>query len=246
VAGAAETLVDAVRQALPVGVKRRARRALGLSSYRAVDADWHRRTIGNVHLWDELGKLQLDYLVGEGLEPGHYLLDVGCGPLRAGVHFIAYLEPGHYFGVDKNARMLERAREVELPRYGIGDRRPTLAAIDDFGFDRLGRQFDFAIAQSVFTHLPLNSIMRCLMEMERALVVGGRFYASFFENPDGKRNLGDVHQTDGIVTHFDSDFFHYDFDTFAWICDGTKLRADYVGDWGHPNNQKLLRFTREP
>src|SRR3712207_8664912 len=59
-------------------------------------------------------------------------------------------------------------------------------------FGRFGRQFDYAIAQSVFTHLPLNNIVRCLMEIERALTPGGRFYATFYLNPGGKRKLEDI------------------------------------------------------
>ena len=64
------------------------------------------------------GMLQFDFLVAQGLKPEHYLLDVGCGPLRAGVHFMAYLEAGHYFGVEKRADLLEAGRDVEIPRSG--------------------------------------------------------------------------------------------------------------------------------
>lgn len=35
---------------------------------------------------------------------------------------------------------------------------------DHFEFDKLGRKFAYAIAQSVFTQLPLNSVIRCLVE----------------------------------------------------------------------------------
>jgi hypothetical protein len=80
--------------------------------------------------------------------------------------------------------------------------------------------------------------------MERALDEGGRFYATIFENPQGKRNLADINQTETIVTHFDADFFHYDFATFEWICEGTRLEPTYIGDWGHPRNQRMLLFTR--
>lgn len=239
-----QRVVDRVKPFVPLGVKRRVKGALPKRLYKYVDHDWHRRTIGNVHLWDELGPLQLEYLKEQGLTPHHYLLDVGCGPLRAGVHFLRYLEPGHYYGIEKDADVLALAREIELPRYGVEDREPHLLANGRFEFDRFGRAFDYALAQSVFTHLPLNNIIRCLMEMERALVEGGRFYATIFENPQGKRNLADIRQTETVVTHFDADFFHYDFATFEWICEGTRLEPTYIGDWGHPRNQKMLLFTR--
>src|SRR3954453_8856690 len=88
-----------IKQYVPFGVKRRVRRTLPDRYRRLWDPDWHRGTVrGTDAFWDELGKLQLDYLVGQGLKPEHYVLDVGCGPLRAGVHFIGYLEPGQQRG----------------------------------------------------------------------------------------------------------------------------------------------------
>jgi SAM-dependent methyltransferase len=238
------SILRAVKPYIPVPAKRAAKRALPRRYHRLFDPDWHRRTIGNVELWDEIGTLQFQFLVDQGLEPQHYLIDVGCGPLRGGARFIRYLEPGRYFGIDKNQAALEEARELELTPEEIEAKRPTLAAMSDFGFARLGQSFDYALAQSVFTHLPLNEIIRCVMNIERALVPGGKFYATFFENPQGKFNLDDVHQTDSVVTHFDRDFFHYDVATFEWICEGTRLSVEYVGDWGNPRNQKMLVFTR--
>jgi SAM-dependent methyltransferase len=238
------SLVRTLKRAVPVSVKRPLKRAIPRRYHRYFDPDWHRRSIGNIRLWETLGKLQLDYLVGRGLEPKHYLLDVGCGPLRAGIHVIRYLESGHYYGVDLNGPVLEEARRLELPRQGLVDKRPVLAEMDDFAFGRLGRQFDYALAQSVFTHLPLNAIIRCLVEMDKALVAGGEFYATFFLNDRGRFNLDDVHQTAEVVTHFDRDFYHYDVGTFEWICEGTGLKVEYLGDWDNPVNQKMLVFRK--
>ena len=209
--------------------------------------DRHRVLVGG--MWEEVGRLQFDFLVAQGLQPSHSLLDVGCGSLRGGVHFIAYLEAGHYYGIDRDAEVLASGRDVELPRYGLSGKAPVLVEMEDFGFDRLGRSFDYALAQSVFTHLPLNSIVRCLMNIEAALVPGGRFYATFFENPGGKRNLRPVlHPVRGepsLYSYFDRDPYHYDLDTFRWICEGTRLGVEYLGDWNHPRDQKMLLFTRQ-
>jgi SAM-dependent methyltransferase len=182
--------------------------------------------------------------VDRGLEPHHYLLDVGCGPLRGGIRFIRYLDPGHYYGVEKDAAVLEEARRVELPRYGLEGRWPTLVAMENFDLPSLGRTFDFALAQSVFTHLPINKIVRCLMQMEKVLAPGGRFYATIWENPEGKFNLGELHHAGGKVTNFDADAFHYDVATFEWICAGTSLAVERLGKWGHPQDQVMLVFTK--
>jgi SAM-dependent methyltransferase len=225
-------------------VKRPVRRAIPSRYHRYFDPEWHRQTIGNMPQWDYLGRLQLDYLVERGLEPHHHLLDVGCGPLRAGIHFIEYLEPGHYAGTDKRGDVLETARIVELPQRGLEAKEPLLVADERFEFGKLGRTFDFAMAQSVFTHLPLNSIMRCLVEMGRALNPGGKFYASIFENPQGKLHLDDIQQADTTVTHYERDFYHYDLETLRYACEGTGLTLGYEGDYGHPHNEKMLVFTR--
>jgi SAM-dependent methyltransferase len=242
--GVSGPLVGKVAQRIPPPVKRRLRRVLPQRYWRHFDPNWYHHVLGLPAEFERLGKLQLDYLVGQGLEPRHRLLDVGCGPLRAGVHFIRYLEPGHYFGIDRRADWLEIGREVEIPRNGLGDKRPVLVQMDDFGFERLGAKFDYALAQSVFTHLPANSILRCLMAIEKVLVPGGKFYATFYLNEQGKRNLDPIQQTARISSHFDRNPFHYDVAAFEWMCEDTSLTPEYLGDWGSPRNQKMLVFTK--
>ncbi len=238
-------VVERVKPLVPLAVKREVWRRIPPRYRHHLDADWHRRTIRqDLEHWEYLGKLQLDYLVERGLEPQHDLLDVGCGPLRAGIHFISYLDVGKYAGVDKRPDVLETARLVEVPRAGVEWKQPALLASDDFELEQLGRKFDFAIAQSVFTHLPLNSIMRCLVEMGKVLKPGGRFYATIFENPHGKLHVDDVRQSENAVTHYDRDFYHYDLDSLRFACEGTGLTLASEGDWGHPNNSKMIVFTR--
>ncbi|MGH2979760.1 MAG: class I SAM-dependent methyltransferase [Solirubrobacterales bacterium] len=203
---------------------------------------WHRRAVGGVGpMWDRIADLQLEFMTGAGLRPEHCLLDIGCGSLRGGSRFIPYLDAGHYFGVDRNARLIETGLSEEIDEDVRAEKRPQVAVMEDFGFERLGRRFDFALAQSVFTHLPLNSIMRCLVNVARVLEPDGRCYATFFENPD-KRNLDPVEQA-MTESFYDADPFHYDVDTLACVCRGTGLELEYVGEWGHPRGQRMLLFT---
>jgi SAM-dependent methyltransferase len=237
-----QRVFGAVTPHVPLSIKRPIKRRIPKRYYRWIDPEWHRWSIGG--MWDVLGKLQFDYLVAHGLRPEHYLLDVGCGPLRGGIHFVRYLEPGRYYGVDRDEDKLIAGREVELQEQGLLDKRPTLVVMDDFGFERLRQTFDYALAQSVFTHLTVNQIQRCVMNMEKVLRPGGKFFATFYENPKGKWNLEPVEQKRGIFTHFDRDFFHYDFATFEWIAEGTSLSVENLGDWDNPRNQKMLVFTK--
>lgn len=42
----------------------------------------HRIAVGG--MWDEIGKLQFEFMVKQGLKPHHKFLDIGCGSLRGG------------------------------------------------------------------------------------------------------------------------------------------------------------------
>lgn len=77
----------------------------------------HRKVIGG--RWDQLGNLQLDFLVQRGLQPHHALLDVGCGPLRAGVKLVPYLDPGNYYGIDLSDILIEAGYEGEIVPNGL-------------------------------------------------------------------------------------------------------------------------------
>ena len=50
--------------------------------------------------WDDVGRMQFEFLLREGLQHHHHLLDVGCGSFRGGRFVIDYLQEGHYFETD--------------------------------------------------------------------------------------------------------------------------------------------------
>jgi SAM-dependent methyltransferase len=202
-------------------------------------------------LWDTVGPLQFEFIVGGGLKPHHRLLDIGCGSLRGGAHFIDYLEPGGYYGIDAEEWLIQAGREQEL-KSGLEEaKRPTFLVRDDFDFSGFGTTFDFAIAQSVFTHLTFNSIHRALVNVARVLANGGVFYATFFENTKGPTWLepivqwpGDEETTHEGVSRMDADPFHYEFEELEWLAGRAGLRATNIGDWGHPRNQRMAMFDR--
>jgi SAM-dependent methyltransferase len=192
--------------------------------------------------WDEIGRLQLNFLIGQGLLPDDRLLDIGCGPLRAGVHFIRYLKPGHYFGIDRNRSLVEAGRQ-ELARERLKERRPQLLVNDRFDFSAFGRAFRFALANSVFTHLPLNAIERCLVNVGDTLEPGGRFFASYFDAPHWPA-LGELHHPDDNVSHSDRNPYHYHLSAFEYLAGRLPFRVERIADWGHPRRLAMLVFTR--
>lgn len=207
-----------------------------------IAAGVHRGKVGRG--WDETGKLQEQFLLAQGLEPTSRLLDVGCGALRAGVLLARYLEPGHYYGIDVNESLIRAALIHELPLAGLVDRVPAenLKVTDRFDCD-FGVPFEFAIAQSVFTHLPLNHIRLCLFRLAQAMAPGGRFFATFFEAPDDAPYDSKVAQK---VRHTwpERDPYHYRRDDLRWAAESVAgWNVRYIGDWGHRRGQQMMEFT---
>lgn len=200
----------------------------------------HRAAIGG-H-WDRIGKLQFDTAVQAGLKPHHRLVDVGCGSLRGGVQFIPYLDPGHYFGTDVNASLIEAGRDIELDAEARA-RVPmeNFCVSEDFRFDFGEARFDFAMAVSLFTHLRQNTIELCLRRLRPRMVPGGLFQATFFPAPEGAPDTG-LEQRDGIVTFPHKDPYHYTLDQIATMARRTGWQFRWVGEFGHPRGQNLAEF----
>jgi SAM-dependent methyltransferase len=199
----------------------------------------HRKRVGRK--WKRMGPLQLRFLKEHGMRRRHVLLDVGCGPLRAGRHFVRYLHPGNYYGIDVNATLLDAGYDLELsPELRERLPRDHLRATERFDCD-FGVLFDYAIANSVFTHVSLNHIRLCLYRLAPRMRVGGRFYATFFDAPDG-------HPLDRSLNNgrrwTERNAFFYYLDDLRWAADPAQWEVTYIGDWGHPGRQAMVEFRR--
>lgn len=67
--------------------------------------------VGPAHLWKMKRDFQIQFLKTMNLKREHYLLDIGCGTLRGGIPLIAYLQDGHYFGVEVREKALNEGRK---------------------------------------------------------------------------------------------------------------------------------------
>jgi SAM-dependent methyltransferase len=205
----------------------------------AVRKGRHRKRVGG--RWDELGALQLEFMVAQGLQPEHRLLDVGCGALRAGIRFVDYLQPSGYYGIDINETLLDAGFEHELPHH-LRSKLPRdhLRATDRFDCD-FGVQFDFAIAQSVFTHMSLNQIRLCLFRLADVMPPGGRLLASYFEAP--RSHPLDQPRARGRLWTERNAFFYYR-DDLRFAAQRAPWELRYIGAWGHPRHQRMMEFRR--
>lgn len=211
--------------------------------YKILNPNWYKEAVGRG--WETMGRQQFDYLMEKGLEPDHHFLDVGCGSLRAGLLFVRYLAPNRYSGIDIDGDLLGAARK-RLKRGGLEGKKALLARTDNFDFPSLSRTFDYALANSVFTHVPLNAVLQCLVNMERVLAPRGRFYATFFENTS-ERNLEPlrhVYQGTEFHTYLDRDPYHYDFGLFETLARKAGLRVEYLGEWVKGGTQAMMAFAR--
>jgi SAM-dependent methyltransferase len=221
---------------------RRARRAIRfrsgdyLAAYRAdtdqqVQVDPHSAPGG---MWEDIGRLQFDYLVGRGLQPGHSMLDIGCGTLRGGRHFIGYLEPGRYTGMDISSAAIEFAGEL-VEKEGLADRRPELVVSwnMDLTFREFeGRTFDWLLAQSVFTHLKPPHIEECFAHVGTVMHDDSSFYFTWAEAE---------RYTERTVKDFS-----YPFSFFEELAQRFGLRVERLDDYDHPRGQRMTRLTRVP
>jgi len=194
----------------------------------------HREYVGG--LWDEVGRLQFDFLVAQGLQPSNVLLDVACGSLRGGVHFVRYLDAGKYLGIDKEELLITRGIELELGRELYEHKRPELVVDSAFDFARFSKRPDFSLAQSLFTHLVPDTIDLCLRNLSAFVEPGHVFFATFFEggseaNPDASDDHG---------------FFAYPHAELEARGRAAGWQPTTIGDWGHPRNQQMLKFVKEP
>src|SRR5262249_19786070 len=119
--------------------------------------------------------------------------------------------------------------------------------IGDFDFGKLDKEFDFALAHSLFTHLTLNQIRECLARLLEVVKIGGTFFATFFELPRAISAPGPhLHSPGGAPTYGAAAPapYHYWLSDMFYAVQSLPWQLRYIGDWGHPRAQRMLSFHR--
>lgn len=184
-------------------------------------------------MWDELGSLQFEFLVAAGLRPEHRLLDIGCGTLRGGRHFIGHLDSGRYTGIDISPKAISYGERLVADE-GLSEKRPRLLVNSrkDLRFKEFeGETFDFVLAQSVFTHLMPEHIEECFEHVGAIMDRDSAFYFTFKPAAEFER----AGRKD----------FRYPFGYFQGLAErcGFALE-DRSSDYPHPRGQRMLLVRR--
>lgn len=203
-------------------------KAYAQDSDRRISADYQKGIGG---MWDEMGRLQFEFLKNQGLAPKHTLLDIGCGTLRPGRLIIPYLNRGHYTGFDVSRRAIEAAEEL-CRREGLLVYESRLLHVPDgrLNFSFLSDRFDYLLAQSVFTHLREAHIIECFSNIGRVMTDESRFFFTFYEMNE---NASLSYKSYGYAFGF--------FEKLARTAEFSLLRHP---EYAHPRGQVMVEARR--
>lgn len=217
------------------------------------DHYWYREAVGGPKardplFWNELGALQLRFLKEQQLAPEHRVLEVGCGPFRAGRYLMGYLNEGNYFGLEKEYKFVAAGFQSELVVFDDWKANFMVMVNDDFDLSMLPPwvKIDFAISHSVFTHLVPEQIEMCIRNVVERLYPDGVFFSTFHPGPEidvSKPLDGDQGWRKGErwLTKYPISFM-------AEMAERAGAKFGYIGEWGHPDNdggfQMMAQFTR--
>lgn len=183
--------------------------------------------------WEAVSEWQLAQLVDLGMNPDHYLVDIGCGPGRLAVQAVPYLLPGRYYGVDPFPPYVRMARKVLQTSDVRNEYSITEGRAADCG--NLPARFEYAMAASVFTHMSAVEIIECLMSLKTVMRGGGVMLFTYIERASRR----------GILYGGTAPMFYEKFDSknlSAWA-DECRVLFEHF-DVTHPTGQRvgLFRF----
>ena len=140
----------------------------------------YRAYIGPPEDYDLIAAMTFNLLTTLGLRQHHTLLDIGCGSLRIGRLLIPYLNRGKYFGIEPAEWLVAEGIEHELGKAVVQTKRPTFFFTDSpSAIVEANTSYDFAVAQSIFSHCGLDLINGWLSAISRSLAQDGALIATF-------------------------------------------------------------------
>ena len=190
----------------------------------------YRAYVGPPEDYDLIAAMTFNLLTTLGLRQHHSLLDVGCGSLRIGRLLIPYLNCGKYSGVEPNKWLVEEGIKRELGEALLEIKCPTFFFSDSPEVITEAKiQFDFAVAQSIFSHCGLDLIKNWLSAISRSLAEDGALIATFLPGEEDSQIRGWVYP----------ECVNYRPATMRQIAAEAALRFELL-DWRHPRQTWAL------
>lgn len=189
----------------------------------------YRMFVGPPDKYDIVAAMQFNVMTLLGLREHHALLDIGCGSLRGGRLFIPYLLAGNYFGLEPERWLVEEGIRNELGQDVIALKRPTFLHEADFPLAAFGRQFDYLLAQSIFSHASMEQIRRCLEQARLVMHAESLFACTYFEGKESYTGR-EWRYPDGVS---------YRFEDLQGVAMAAGLDAQRLR-WPHPNGQRWI------
>jgi cyclopropane fatty-acyl-phospholipid synthase-like methyltransferase len=190
----------------------------------------YRAYVGPPEDYDLIAAMTFNLLTTLGLRQNHSLLDIGCGSLRIGRLLIPYLNRSKYFGIEPNEWLVDEGIRHELGETLVQIKRPTFFFSDvPDTIAQAGMAFDFAVAQSIFSHCGLDLIKGWLSAISRSLAEDGALVATFLIGEEDSLRTGWIYP----------DCVHYRPTTLQRAAEDVNLRFEIL-DWKHPRQTWAL------
>jgi SAM-dependent methyltransferase len=190
----------------------------------------YRAYVGPPEDYDLIAAMTFNLLTTLGLRQHHSLLDVGCGSLRIGRLLIPYLNRGKYFGVEPNEWLVKEGIKRELGQALLQIKHPTFFFSDSPETIAQAKvSFDFALAQSIFSHCGLDLIKNWLSAISRSLAQNGGLIATFLIGEEDSPKMGWIYP----------DCVDYRPATLEQAAADVNLRFQIL-DWKHPRQTWAL------
>ena len=190
----------------------------------------YRAFVGPPEDYDLVAAMTFNLLTTLGLRQHHSLLDIGCGSLRIGRLLIPYLNRGKYFGVEPNEWLVNEGIRRELGETLVQIKRPTFFFSDSPDtITQAKTAFDFALAQSIFSHCGLDLIQAWLSAISRSLAHDGALVATFLIGEEDSARTGWIYP----------DCVNYRPATLDRAAKDLNLRFEIL-DWKHPRQTWAL------
>jgi SAM-dependent methyltransferase len=190
----------------------------------------YRAYVGPPEDYDLIAAMTFNLLTTLGLRQHHSLVDIGCGSLRIGRLLIPYLNQGKYFGIEPAEWLVAEGIKQELGETVVQVKRPTFFFTDSPNAVVQAKvPFDFALAQSIFSHCGLDLIKGWLFAVSRSLAPDGILLATFLPGDNDSWKTGWVYP----------ECVNYQPATLERTAADVNLRFEIL-DWKHPRQTWAL------